>query len=454
MTRRPKPGLARKEPPDDTSQGATNGSESPTTLVDLSTLVGLLKVAQVQVPALKYALGVVGLAAAGGIVGLIVGYQRTSIILFVLMFVGMVILFLFSILVRNGSSYSAILAANVFLWTIVAVFCLSLVFGFSAMVLHKPKGLYEFLNPRAQQAEQAQRVDTVVRTIVQLCLGTSSIMYHFDPQSGQLSGDSFVVEQHDSRRIADTVSTKIVDLALSQDERTRECMNQFLLALACVTVDERLISVRENEKVKDIPVTYYSKIADGSLVTSALARRGIKFTMATPLISDKFQTNTIRCSPASPGDAIKEVAFAILENGGSLHVIERTPRSDTTNDIFILARATFGGNSLMRNPLSRAQINALSDCPRDRLSNLPTYEPPRPTGRPDDMRFVSFFVDKDWNVDGQLTAAKFCKLRGHTDAVLYRETYTESQDDVVVYLGDRATCNGPRCRYFTKIICY
>jgi hypothetical protein len=216
-----------------------------------------------------------------------------------------------------------------------------------------------------------------------------------------------------------------------------------------------LISTRENEKLKDVPVTYFSKISDGSQITSALARRGISFTIATPEISERFQTNTIRCGPNAPAAAIKEVALAILESGGLIHVIERT-RSPTSapNGIYLLARATLGGNVLVHDPLSRAQINAISECPSERLSNLPTYEPPRPTGLTNEKRLVSFYGDKNWNTDGQLVAAGFCRLRGHLDVVLYREGFADSGEQTVIHLNDQSICDGPSCRYFTKVICY
>jgi hypothetical protein len=80
---------------------------------DVTWLTKLVKDAQKNVPALKYASGLIGLAAAASIVNIILGHTVISVVLIVATFVGMVLLFLFSVLTTLGGSSSTRFAANV-----------------------------------------------------------------------------------------------------------------------------------------------------------------------------------------------------------------------------------------------------------------------------------------------------------------------------------------------------
>jgi hypothetical protein len=120
------------------------------TIPTLAGLSNLLQKAQKAVPAVKYAVGIIGIAAATAIVSFILGHNRASIILLVLMFVGMVLLFLFATLVSTGASSSVRAAANFVLWTVVLVFSATLVVGFLAVAIRWPAGFVEFIFPKTE----------------------------------------------------------------------------------------------------------------------------------------------------------------------------------------------------------------------------------------------------------------------------------------------------------------
>src|SRR5258706_13514012 len=93
----------------------------------LSSLLSLLQRAQAAVPAVRYAVGIVGVAAASAIVYLVLGHTRASILSIVLMFGGMILLFLFARLVSTKGSSSIQAAVNVVLWSVVLAFAAALV---------------------------------------------------------------------------------------------------------------------------------------------------------------------------------------------------------------------------------------------------------------------------------------------------------------------------------------
>ncbi len=126
-------------------------------------LLGLIREAQKSVPAVKYALGVVGLAAAAGIVSTVLGHTRSALLLLGLIFVGMMILFLFARLVSSGPSPSIQLAANVVMWTVVLVFSSALVLGLLAVVARWPPGAVAFLLPDSEMSNAALLERVVTR---------------------------------------------------------------------------------------------------------------------------------------------------------------------------------------------------------------------------------------------------------------------------------------------------
>jgi hypothetical protein len=91
-------------------------------LIDASNPLVVLRQAIIAVPSLRYALGVVGVAAAGAIIGTLAGgHSRTTLVVVCSVFVGMILLFLFSKLVASDS-LSTQLAGHVVLWAVTVVF--------------------------------------------------------------------------------------------------------------------------------------------------------------------------------------------------------------------------------------------------------------------------------------------------------------------------------------------
>jgi hypothetical protein len=83
-----------------------------------------------EVPAVKYALGVSGVAAAVAIINHFIGTSSSSWILLVLVFVGMILLFLFSALISSAAP-AIQLAGEVLVWAVLIFFLIFL--GFTAL---------------------------------------------------------------------------------------------------------------------------------------------------------------------------------------------------------------------------------------------------------------------------------------------------------------------------------
>jgi hypothetical protein len=113
------------------------------------TPMAILDKARKAVPAVNYALGVAGIAAAAAIVSWLVGKNISSIILLSSSFVGMILLFIFSKLVV--STAPSIQFAGVFLvWITLVFFAIFLLFTTTAYVLTWPCNWAEFLGVTAK----------------------------------------------------------------------------------------------------------------------------------------------------------------------------------------------------------------------------------------------------------------------------------------------------------------
>jgi len=100
--------------------------------------------ARQAVPAVNYALGVAGIAAAGAIITLFVSKTKASIVLVVLIFVGMILLFAFSqLVVAKGRSTQ--MAGTVLLWAVLLFFVTFLVFTVTAFATEWPRPWAFFL---------------------------------------------------------------------------------------------------------------------------------------------------------------------------------------------------------------------------------------------------------------------------------------------------------------------
>ncbi len=106
--------------------------------------MAILDKARKAVPAVNYALGVAGVAAAAAIVSWLVGKNNSSIILLSSSFVGMILLFIFSRLVVSTAP-SIQFAGVVLVWIVLVFFATFLVFTTTAFVLTWPCNWAEVL---------------------------------------------------------------------------------------------------------------------------------------------------------------------------------------------------------------------------------------------------------------------------------------------------------------------
>ncbi len=99
--------------------------------------LAILNAARKAVPAVDYALGAAGIAAAGSIVVALLGNGRAAIIIVGAMFVTMVLLFAFARLVTARSA--AVTQAGIaLLWMVIVFFGTFLVFTTTAVAIHWP----------------------------------------------------------------------------------------------------------------------------------------------------------------------------------------------------------------------------------------------------------------------------------------------------------------------------
>jgi hypothetical protein len=105
---------------------------------DLTQAFGVLNQAIARVDAVKYALGLAGVAAAAAIIITFLGSLQTAAIVLGGMLVAMVLLFVFARLTKSRSR-SITIAGVVLLLSVVIFFCAFLVLTLTAVIFEKPK---------------------------------------------------------------------------------------------------------------------------------------------------------------------------------------------------------------------------------------------------------------------------------------------------------------------------
>lgn len=106
--------------------------------------ISILNAARKAVPAVNYALGAAGIAAAGAIIIGLLGNGRASIIVFGATFIAMVLLFGFARLVAAKNT-AAVNAGVVLLWAVTIFFCTFLFFTATAVAAGWPPTWFRFL---------------------------------------------------------------------------------------------------------------------------------------------------------------------------------------------------------------------------------------------------------------------------------------------------------------------
>ena len=127
----------------------------------------ILNEARKAVPAVKYALAVAGIAAAASIVSALVGQGRTALLLVGLVFVGMILVFLFSTLVASNSR-SVQIAGEVLLWAVLLFFITFLALTVSAFLINSPPAWVRFLGIEAAdpQEDRIKRANHLIERFV------------------------------------------------------------------------------------------------------------------------------------------------------------------------------------------------------------------------------------------------------------------------------------------------
>jgi hypothetical protein len=312
-------------------------------------------------------------------------------------------------------------------------------------------------------ASANDRVQQAVRVLVTLCLGGGSVTVsrsQSTPSGGDFRLESdrgnFTVESREAIGLVDGIGNAINSLSADQANRARECMRPYISQVLAIATGSQMgeAPVLPNEKLKNISVVYYLKTADGSKVTDALKHRGISFTQLSSKLPDSFRTNAIWCGPQTPAVAIKELALTLVDNGIPIQYIERIP-SNAENVLYLMSRATLKDKELRSRPLSRAQIDALTECPKtldEHISNVTRFKTPRPTGKSDETRYVSAWLDREQLRGPSDAASRFCALRGFSDSTRFRYERVQDENLVAVLLGDNSTCQRD-CSVFTSIDC-
>jgi putative effector of murein hydrolase LrgA (UPF0299 family) len=118
--------------------------EKPSSRVSGFNPLQVLNSARQAVPAVNYALGIAGIAAAGAIVSGFVGQTKAGLIIVALIFIGMVLLFAFAQL-AVAKSRSIQLAGACLLWAVLLFFIVFLVFTVTAFAAEWPRPWANFL---------------------------------------------------------------------------------------------------------------------------------------------------------------------------------------------------------------------------------------------------------------------------------------------------------------------
>ena len=139
--------------------------------------MAILDKARKAVPAVNFALGVAGIAAAAAMVSWLVGKNNSSIILLSSSFVGMILLFIFSKLVVSPAP-SIQFAGVALVWLVLVFFATFLLFTTTAFVLAWPCNWAEMLGVKTNcslSAGQGRAVDPVYTGYSSPELGVSVI---------------------------------------------------------------------------------------------------------------------------------------------------------------------------------------------------------------------------------------------------------------------------------------
>jgi hypothetical protein len=110
----------------------------------ISTLTKFLREPIAQVPPVRYAFGAAGIAAAGALITLFLGYGRPAVIVWVGTFIAMVLLLVFASVATSGNRALRV-PGMLLVYTVILFFCLFLVFTVTAFAVSWPPNWATFL---------------------------------------------------------------------------------------------------------------------------------------------------------------------------------------------------------------------------------------------------------------------------------------------------------------------
>ena len=142
--------------------------------IGIGQLTDLAQAAIKQVPAVKYAFGLAGIAACGAIIALILGPTKGGMILLGLTFIGAILLFLFARLAVSPHP-QVYTAGLVMVWAVVAFFTFFLIITTTAFVKAWPEPWADFLGISTTKMESALCNDAV--TIVWIQINNPDVQY-------------------------------------------------------------------------------------------------------------------------------------------------------------------------------------------------------------------------------------------------------------------------------------
>ena len=122
-----------------------------------------------------------------------------------------------------------------------------------------------------------------------------------------------------------------------------------------------------SDNLTGVSVKYYRKFGDGSRIVDALKNANIEYIEEPAVLNDNLIANSLGCSPGTSGQAIKAIAFALMNNG--IRLREIYSMGDQKNTIYITTVLDSGGTLLSNSPLTRYQIATLDSCPRGGIDN-------------------------------------------------------------------------------------
>jgi hypothetical protein len=162
---------------------------------DVGAVFPVINDARKAVPSVNYAMGLAGIAAATSLIVIFIGNKTSGYILFAITFIGMVLLFIFSRLIKSKSS--ATYFASLFLmWSILIFFVSFLIMTISVFITGKPRTWGEIIGIQISEISSLSKEQRENQIILAnwMC---QEVKANFDLDSAlsRLHFDSFVVKE-------------------------------------------------------------------------------------------------------------------------------------------------------------------------------------------------------------------------------------------------------------------